>query len=254
MKQKLLEINKLHVDINNTEIIQGLNLIINKGEIHAIMGKNGSGKSTLAKVIAGHPNYKITKGEILLNNNNITDKEPEERSKQGIFLGFQYPVEIPGVSNIDFLRVAYNTKRNSQKLPAVDPLSFLKLINEKSQSIDLESSFLQRSVNTGFSGGEKKKNEILQMALFDSEISILDEIDSGLDIDALKIIAHNINKLQRQNKALIIITHYQRILEYIKPDFIHVMERGKIIYTGDFKLAQKLENYGYDYINTINKL
>nr|YP_009257524.1 sulfate ABC transporter protein [Coeloseira compressa]ANH09607.1 sulfate ABC transporter protein [Coeloseira compressa] len=252
IQNRLLEIKNLHACINNTAIINGLNLLINKGEIHAIMGKNGSGKSTLAKVIAGHPSYKITKGQILLNSEHITYEDPEERSHKGIFLGFQYPVEIPGVSNIDFLRVAYNAKRTSQNLPILDPLSFFEFINQKSQLIDLDSSFLQRSVNTGFSGGEKKKNEILQMALLDTQLSILDEIDSGLDIDALKTIANNINKLQDQNKAIIIITHYQRILEYIKPNFIHIMQKGKITYTGNFELAQKLEDYGYNYIDTIN--
>lgn len=250
-KKKFLEINNLHACINNTSIIKGLDLSINCGEIHAIMGKNGSGKSTLAKIIAGHPSYKITKGKILFNGHDITEEEPEKRSHKGIFLAFQYPVEIPGVSNTDFLRLAYNSQQKANKQKPLDPLAFFDLLNKKTKLIDMDASFLQRNVNEGFSGGEKKKNEVLQMALLNSKLSILDEIDSGLDIDALKTISNNINILKNPDHAIIIITHYQRILDYIKPDFIHIMQEGKIVHTGKAELAINLEKYGYDYINSI---
>lgn len=252
MKNNLLIINNLYASINNTSILNGLNLSVKSGEIHAIMGKNGSGKSTLAKIIAGHPSYHITQGNILFNEANITDLEPEQRSHQGIFLAFQYPVEIPGVSNADFLRLAYNSSKKAHDELELDPLSFFELINQKIEYIDMDSSFLTRNVNEGFSGGEKKKNEILQMSLLNSRLSILDEIDSGLDIDALKTIASNINTIINENKAVIIITHYQRILEYIVPDYIHIMKEGKIIHTGDANLAKKLEKSGYENIANIS--
>ena len=246
MNETLLSIENLHVQINNTGILSGLNLTINQGEIHAIMGPNGSGKSTLAKVIAGHPGYNITSGTIKLNGSNITDLDPEVRAHIGIFLAFQYPIEIPGVSNTDFLRLAYNSKRKANNLPELDPLSFFQLITDKLKIIGMDAKFLGRNVNEGFSGGEKKKNEILQMALLNPAISILDETDSGLDIDALRIIADGINHLFDQNQGMILITHYQRLLDYIKPDFVHVMDEGKIQYTGDATLAKKLEKNGYD--------
>lgn len=251
MSQNLLRIENLHVTIDDNPVIQGLNLSINPGEIHAIMGKNGSGKSTLAKVIAGHPNYSVTKGNILFNDINITDQDPEERSYQGIFLAFQYPVEIPGVSNADFLRLAYNSHKKASNEPELDPLSFFDLISQNIQSIDMSDSFLLRNVNEGFSGGEKKKNEILQMSLLQSKLCILDEIDSGLDIDALKTISRHINNIINRENGIIIITHYQRILEYIKPDYIHIMDTGKIVYTGDASTAQQLEKHGYKNVSQI---
>nr|YP_009295996.1 hypothetical protein Schiz_048 [Schizymenia dubyi]AOM64931.1 hypothetical protein Schiz_048 [Schizymenia dubyi] len=247
--KEILNIQDLHVSINNIEILKGLNLSAQLGEVHAIMGKNGSGKSTLAKVIAGHPSYTVNRGNIFFNKENITFEEPEKRSHKGIFLAFQYPVEIPGVSNADFLRLAYNSQKKANNLSEIDPLSFFEFISKKIQLIDLDTSFLNRNVNEGFSGGEKRKNEILQMGLLNSKLSILDETDSGLDIDALKTISQQINNLRSHNKTIILITHYQRLLEYIIPDYIHVMEDGKIIYTGDANTAKDLEKYGYEYIN-----
>ena len=230
-KIPVLEIKNLKASINEIEILKDLNLTINKGEIHAIMGPNGSGKSTFSKVIAGHPAYKVVSGEILFNGNSILDLNPEERSHLGIFLAFQYPIEIPGVSNEDFLRLAYNSKLKSQNIPEVDPIEFLTLINDKLKIIDMSASFLNRNVNEGFSGGEKKRNEILQMALLNPQLSILDETDSGLDIDALKVISKGINAYMSSEKAIVLITHYQRLLDYIKPDYIHVMQNGKIVKT-----------------------
>lgn len=253
MNKNLLQIHNLHVNINDNPILQGLNLSVKSGEVHAIMGKNGSGKSTLAKVIAGHPSYNITKGNIIFDNQDITQKEPEDRAHMGIFLAFQYPVEIPGVSNADFLRLAYNAQKRANKQKEIDPLSFFDLINNHIKSIDMNSSFLTRNVNEGFSGGEKKKNEILQMSLLNNKLFILDETDSGLDIDALKLISENINKIRNHYNSIIIITHYQRILEHIIPDYIHIMEQGKIVYTGDSSLAQDLEKYGYKNISKLQK-
>ena len=248
LRKKILDITNLHVQIEDTKIIQDLNLTINYGEVHAIMGKNGSGKSTLAKVIAGHPQYQITQGKIIFDNKDITAMEPEVRSHNGIFLAFQYPIEIPGVSNADFLRTAYNAQQKFYGRNELDPLSFLSIVEEKITNIDMDSTFLSRNVNEGFSGGEKKKNEILQMSLLDSKLSILDETDSGLDIDALKIIADKINSIKNNNNAIILITHYQRLLEYIKPDYIHIMQNGKIMHTGNSDIAIQLEKYGYQYI------
>nr|WGH12765.1 Iron-sulfur cluster formation ABC transporterATP-binding subunit [Echinothamnion sp.] len=249
-QQELLKIQNLHVNTNNKEILTGLNLLINKGEIHAIMGKNGSGKSTLAKVISGHPSYQITKGNILFKNEDITYEEPENRSHKGIFLGFQYPIEVPGVSNLDFLRLAYNCKQKKLNKEEMDPLSFFELINKELQKIDMNSLFLNRSLNEGFSGGEKKKNEILQMSLLQSELSILDEIDSGLDVDALRNISNNIKNFANQNNAILLITHYEKLINYINPDYVHVMDKGKIILTGGTKIASNIDNYGYDYISS----
>jgi Fe-S cluster assembly ATP-binding protein len=248
LNSTLLEIKDLQVSINDNQILKNLNLTVNQGEIHAIMGPNGSGKSTFSKVLAGHPAYFVMNGDILFKGLSILDLEPEERSHLGIFLAFQYPIEIPGVSNEDFLRLAYNSKQKFYHKPEVDPLEFLALINEKLNFVNMSSSFLSRNVNEGFSGGEKKRNEILQMILLDSELSILDETDSGLDIDALKIISTGINKFMSPQKAIILITHYQRLLDYIQPDYVHVMQDGKIIKTGSAELAKELENKGYEWL------
>ncbi len=244
----ILEIKDLKASINSNEILKNLNLKVNRGEIHAIMGPNGSGKSTFSKVLAGHPAYKILSGNILFKGNDILEFDPEERSHLGIFLAFQYPIEIPGVSNEDFLRLAYNAKQTFKNEPEVDPLEFLMIIHEKLKLVDMSPTFLSRNVNEGFSGGEKKRNEILQMILLDSDLSILDETDSGLDIDALKIISNGINVFMNKEKAIILITHYQRLLDYIKPDFVHVMQNGKIIKTGSAELAKELEEKGYEWL------
>ena len=244
----ILEIKKLKAAINENEILKNLDLTINKGEIHAIMGPNGSGKSTFSKVIAGHPAYEILDGEIIFKGSNINDLDPEERSHLGLFLAFQYPIEIPGVSNEDFLRLAYNAKQKFLEKPEVDPLEFFSLITKKLELVDMSPTFLSRNVNEGFSGGEKKRNEILQMILLESELSILDETDSGLDIDALKIISKGINTFMKEDKAIILITHYQRLLDYIKPNYVHVMQNGKIIKTGTAELAKELELKGYEWL------
>ena len=244
----VLEIKNLKATINDNEILKSLNLKVYKGEIHAIMGPNGSGKSTFSKVLAGHPAYEVSEGEILLNGTNILNLDPEEISHLGVFLAFQYPIEIPGVSNEDFLRLAYNAKQKFKNLPEVDPLEFLAIIQQKMELVDMSPAFLSRNVNEGFSGGEKKRNEILQMILLDSELSILDETDSGLDIDALKIISKGINTFMEEEKAIILITHYQRLLDYIKPNFVHVMQNGKIIKTGSAELAKELEVKGYEWL------
>ena len=244
----ILEIQGLKASVNDTQVIKGLNLTVNPGEIHAIMGKNGSGKSTFSKIVAGHSAYRVTEGDVLFNGESILEVEPEERSQKGIFLGFQYPIEIPGVSNADFLRLSCNARRKYQGLDELDPLEFFEFINQKLNVIDIDPSFLNRSVNEGFSGGEKKRNEILQMAVLDTKLSILDETDSGLDIDALKIVSRGINSLANESNAVILITHYQRLLDYIEPTFIHVMQDGKIIKTGDKSLAKELESKGYDWL------
>lgn len=244
----ILEIINLHATVGETPILKGINLTIKKGEIHALMGKNGSGKSTLAKIIAGHEAYKITDGDIKFNGKSILDLAPEERARKGIFLGFQYPVEIPGVSNADFLRLAYNSRRKEQGKSELEPLEFFEYINNQLDIVEMNPSFLNRNVNEGFSGGEKKRNEILQMAILDTEIAILDETDSGLDIDALKIVSNGVNRLATSSNAIVLITHYQRLLDYIKPNFVHVMESGRIIKTGSDTLAKDLELHGYDWI------
>jgi Fe-S cluster assembly ATP-binding protein len=249
LNSPILEIKDLKASINNTEILRSLNLTINRGEIHAIMGPNGSGKSTFSKIIAGHPAYKVLGGDIIFKGSSILDLEPEERSHLGIFLAFQYPIEIPGVSNEDFLRLAYNSKQKFLNKPEVDPIEFFSIVNEKLKLVNMSSIFLNRNVNEGFSGGEKKRNEILQMILLESELSILDETDSGLDIDALKIISKGINTFMDSNKAIILITHYQRLLDYIKPDYVHVMQDGIIIKTGNAELAKELEIKGYEWLN-----
>lgn len=247
-KIKILEVKNLHVTINNIEILKGINLSINFGEVHAIMGPNGSGKSTFSKVLAGHPSYKITQGEIFYKGENISQLEPDARSHKGIFLAFQYPVEISGVNNEDFLRLAYNSKQKALNKSELDPIQFLEVISDKLKIVDLDTTFLYRNVNEGFSGGEKKRNEILQFAVLDSDLGILDETDSGLDIDALRTISDAINKLMTKNKSIILITHYKRLLEYIKPNFIHVMSCGKIIKTADASFAVLLEEKGYEWL------
>jgi Fe-S cluster assembly ATP-binding protein len=244
----LLEVKDLQVSINSNPILKDLNITIHSGEIHAIMGPNGSGKSTLSKVLAGHPAYKIIDGNIFFKGNSILNLEPEQRAHLGIFLAFQYPIEIPGVSNEDFLRLAYNAKQKFNNKPEVDPLEFLTIVNEKLDLVEMSPIFLSRNVNEGFSGGEKKRNEILQMILLDSELCVLDETDSGLDIDALKLISKAINVFMDKKKSIILITHYQRLLDYIKPNFVHVMQNGKIIKTGNSELAKELELKGYEWL------
>jgi Fe-S cluster assembly ATP-binding protein len=245
----LLEIKNLKVSIEDNIILDDLNLKVQKGEIHAIMGPNGSGKSTFSKVVAGHPAYSILGGDILFKGDSIIDLSPEERSHLGIFLAFQYPIEIPGVSNEDFLRLSYNAKQKFFNQPEVDPIEFLGIVSKKMELVNMSIQFLNRNVNEGFSGGEKKRNEILQMILLDSDICILDETDSGLDIDALKIISNGINNFMTKDKGIILITHYQRLLDYINPTYVHVMQNGKIIKTGSLELAKELEEKGYQWLN-----
>jgi len=247
-KNLVLEIKDLKASVNNVNILNNLSLKIEKGEIHAIMGPNGSGKSTLSKVVAGHPSYSVESGNIFFLDININDLEPEERAHLGIFLAFQYPVEIPGVTNDEFLLLAYNSKRIAQGKEEIDMLKMYEIMVNKLKIIDMSENFLTRNVNEGFSGGEKKRNEILQMLLLNPKLAILDETDSGLDIDALKIISYGINKFACESNAIILITHYQRLLDYIKPDYIHVMENGKIIKTGGPELAKELELKGYDWL------
>ncbi len=244
----ILLVKNLTADVDGTEILKGLNLEIKAGEIHAIMGPNGSGKSTLSKLLAGHPAYTVTGGEVSFRGQNLLAMEPHDRAKSGLFLAFQYPLEIPGVSNLDFLRVSYNAKRQHEGLEELDSFDFDELVQTKLGLLKMDPSFLSRSVNEGFSGGEKKRNEILQMALLEPTLGILDEIDSGLDIDALRIVANGVNALANANNAMLLVTHYQRLLEYITPDFVHVMANGKIITTGSKELALELEEKGYDWV------
>ncbi|MEH2464109.1 Fe-S cluster assembly ATPase SufC [Nostoc sp.] len=244
----VLSVRDLTANVDGTPILKGVNLEVRSGEIHAIMGPNGSGKSTFSKVLAGHPAYEVTGGEVIFQGQNLLELEPEERARSGVFLAFQYPLEIPGVSNLDFLRVAYNSRRKAQGLEEIDAFDFDDLIEEKLDVVKMNSSFLSRSLNEGFSGGEKKRNEILQMALLEPKLGILDETDSGLDIDALRIVANGVNQLASPENATILITHYQRLLDYIVPDFVHVMAQGQIITSGGKELALKLESRGYDWV------
>jgi Fe-S cluster assembly ATP-binding protein len=244
----MISIKNLHASVEGKEILKGINLEVKSGEVHAIMGPNGSGKSTLSSVLAGHPDYEITEGEVILNGKNLLEMEPEERAREGLFLAFQYPVEIPGVSNINFLKTALNEVRAHKGMEPIAAKDFLALVKEKQKLVELDSKLANRSVNEGFSGGEKKRNEIFQMAMLDPKLAILDETDSGLDIDALKIVARGVNTLKSRNNAFIVITHYQRLLDYIVPDFVHILYNGKIVKSGGKDLALELEARGYDEI------
>lgn len=245
---KMLEINDLHAGIGDSQILNGLDLSVNSGEVHAIMGPNGSGKSTLAQVIAGHADYQVSKGTVSFKGEDLLEYEPEERARRGIFLGFQYPVEIPGVNNAYLLKAAVNAKRRHNGQEEIDAFEFLQLARKKMSELGMDPAFLNRGVNEGFSGGEKKRNEILQMAMLEPELAILDETDSGLDIDALKAVAAGVNALRDPTRAIVLVTHYQRLLGYVEPDFVHVLSDGKIARSGDKSLALELEEKGYEWI------
>ncbi|HKA45372.1 MAG TPA: Fe-S cluster assembly ATPase SufC [Burkholderiales bacterium] len=244
----LLEVRGLRARVGGVEILKGIDLTVAAGEVHAVMGPNGSGKSTLAKALAGHPAYEVTGGTATFEGRTIFEMAPEERARAGLFLGFQYPVEIPGVSNSAFLRLAYNTVQAGRGRDELDPLEFDDYVREKMKILDIDASFLDRSVNEGFSGGEKKRNEILQMALLEPRLAILDETDSGLDIDALRVVSNGINRLSNADNGIVLVTHYQRMLNYVVPDYVHVMEGGRIIKTGGKELALELENRGYEWV------
>lgn len=244
----MLQINNLHAQIDDKDILKGINLHVNAGEVHAIMGPNGSGKSTLASVISGKDEFEVSQGEILFDGSDISELAPEERAHKGVFMSFQYPIEIPGVSVTNFIKTAINENRKAQGLEDMPASTMLKLIKEKASLLEIDRKFLSRSLNEGFSGGEKKRNEIFQMAMLEPKLAILDETDSGLDIDALKIVANGVNKLKNSDNAVILITHYQRLLDYIVPDFVHVLMNGKIVKSGTKELAYKLEEKGYDWI------
>jgi Fe-S cluster assembly ATP-binding protein len=244
----MLEIKNLHAGVEGKQILKGVNLTINAGEVHAIMGPNGSGKSTLAAILAGRDGYEITEGQVLYEGKDLLDLDPEERAREGVFLAFQYPVEIPGVNSAYFLKAALNESRKHRGLPELDAIDFLTLVKDKMKVLDLREDFLKRSVNEGFSGGEKKKNEIFQMAILEPKLAVLDETDSGLDIDALRIVAEGVNKLKKPDNSQLVITHYQRLLEYIVPDFVHVLADGRIARSGTKGLALELEERGYDWI------
>lgn len=244
----MLKINNIHASVEDKEILKGINLEVKEGEIHAIMGPNGAGKSTLSSVIAGNEAFEVTQGEIILDGEDLSELSPEERAHKGVFLSFQYPVEIPGVSVTNFMKTAINESRKAQGLEEMPASEMLKKIKEKSELLDIDRKFLSRSLNEGFSGGEKKRNEIFQMAMLEPKLAILDETDSGLDIDALRIVANGVNKLKSKDNAVVLITHYQRLLEYIIPDFVHVLYDGKIVKTGGKELALELEEKGYDWI------
>jgi len=246
--ETILNVRDLHASVAGAKILKGLNLEVKTGEVHAIMGRNGSGKSTFSKVLAGHPSYDVTGGKVTFRGEDIAELEPNERALRGIFLAFQYPLEIPGVTNLDFLRESYNALRKYRGEPELDPFDFEDLIEAKLDVVQMDPSFLERSLNAGFSGGEKKRNEILQMALLEPALSILDETDSGLDIDALKTVANGVNQLASPDKSVVLITHYQRLLDYIRPDYVHVMQGGRIVRSGGKDLALELEKRGYDWI------
>jgi Fe-S cluster assembly ATP-binding protein len=248
MSRPILEIKNLSAGVGGKQILKGINLTINAGEVHAVMGPNGSGKSTLAAVLAGRDGYEVSGGEVIYDGKNLLDLDPEERAREGVFLAFQYPVEIPGVNSTYFLKAALNEIRKSKGQPELDAMEFLSLVKDKIKLLELNEDLLKRSVNEGFSGGEKKRNEIFQMAVLEPRLAILDETDSGLDIDALKIVSHGVNKLKRPDNAQLVITHYQRLLNYIVPDFVHVLVDGRIVRTGGKELALELENKGYDWI------
>lgn len=254
MSKKLLEVRNLHAAVDNKEILRGVDLTINEGEVHAIMGPNGSGKSTLSGVLAGNPAYTVTEGEARLHGVDLLALPPEDRSHEGLFLSFQYPVEIPGVSMVNFMRAAVNAKRKYFNEPALSASEFLKMMRQKRAIVELDNKLASRSVNEGFSGGEKKRNEIFQMAVLEPRLAILDETDSGLDIDALRIVAGGVNKLKTDKNATIVITHYQRLLDYIRPDFVHILYKGRIVKTGGPELALELEEKGYDWIKEENDL
>lgn len=246
----MLEIKNLYAGIDGNEILKGINLTVKKGEIHAIMGPNGSGKSTLAKVLAGHPAYEVTKGEVTYEGKNLLEMAPDARAREGVFMAFQYPIEVPGVSNAQFLRLAYNEKRKHLGEEELDPLEFKDLLKERARVVEMDASFMTRSVNEGFSGGEKKRNEILQMAVLEPKLAILDETDSGLDIDALRIVAGGVNQLHNAENAVILVTHYQRLLNYIVPHYVHVLANGRVAKEGGKELALELEQKGYDWLKT----
>lgn len=248
----MLQIKNLHAKVEDKDILKGINLTVNAGEVHAIMGPNGSGKSTLSAVIAGNENYEVTQGEVILDGEDLSELAPEERAHKGVFLSFQYPVEIPGVSVTNFMKTAINETRKAKGLEEMPANEMLKLIREKSELLEIDRKFMSRSLNEGFSGGEKKRNEIFQMAMLDPKLAILDETDSGLDIDALRIVANGVNKLKSEKNAVIVITHYQRLLDYIVPDFVHVLYNGKIVKSGGKELAYELEEKGYDWIKAEN--
>jgi Fe-S cluster assembly ATP-binding protein len=244
----MLIIKNLHAEVEEKQILKGINLTVNAGEVHAIMGPNGSGKSSLASVLAGKENYQVTEGEVIFHGKNLLDMSPEMRAREGVFLAFQYPIEIPGVSNINFLKTAISEIRTYKNLPPLDAKEFLRLSREKQKLVEFDAKLVNRSLNEGFSGGEKKRNEIFQLAMLEPSLSILDETDSGLDIDALRIVSKGVNKLRSENNAFIIITHYQRLLEYIVPDFVHVLYNGRIVKSGTKELALELEEKGYDWL------
>ncbi|MCK9626098.1 MAG: Fe-S cluster assembly ATPase SufC [Bacteroidales bacterium] len=244
----MLIIKELHASIGDKEILKGINLIVKPGEVHAIMGPNGSGKSTLSAVLAGRDNYNVTSGEVLFEGENLFDFSPEERSWKGLFLGFQYPIEIPGVTNVNFIKTAVNEHRKNKGLSPLSAAEFLKLMRERMAFVEMDSSFSSRGVNVGFSGGEKKRNEIFQMAMLEPKLAILDETDSGLDVDALRIVANGVNRLKRPENSTIVITHYQRLLDYIIPDFVHILYNGKIIKSAGKELAMEVEKRGYDWL------
>ncbi len=242
----MLEIIDIHASVAGTEILKGISLKVNKGETHAIMGPNGSGKSTLSKILAGHPDYQVTAGKVLFNGEDLLALDADVRARKGLFLGFQYPVEVPGVNNAEFLRAAYNSRRRDKGLEELDPLDFDEFLDEKMALLTMDKRFKERAINEGFSGGEKKRNEILQMAVLEPSLAVLDETDSGLDVDALKVVAGGINRLRNPENAVILITHYQRLLDYVQPDFVHILNRGLIVQSGSKELAFEVEEMGYD--------